>query len=615
MFINVSAYKFVRLDNLPRRREVLLGLCTSLQLKGTILLSPEGINLFVAGTKEGIARLVEYFDGQPEYVGLPIKQSPSSDQPFTRMLVRIKKEIIAFGVEGIEPDIRTSPKLDPLELKRWLDEGRRVTLLDVRNDYEVQLGTFRNAVPIGIDHFRDFGNAIRRLPESLKQERVVMFCTGGIRCEKAGPLMEREGFQDIFQLDGGILKYFETCGGEHYQGDCFVFDKRVAVNAGLGETEIEQCFACQHPLTLDDQQSPLYEIGKSCPYCYQSPTSLLESRLRTRNASIRQFTAILPGSVPYDNHRPLNVPLRFDGQNVVEFLTAYHAHLDPAYWQSEIDHRRLLYKDLPVKRSDLVWAGQRLVHLLNGSVEPDVDGRLEVIYEDGELVAVNKPAPLPMHPCGRFNRNSLSYILNHVYRGEKIRMIHRLDANTTGVVVLARKRRVAQLVQTQFEKSLVRKVYLALVVGHSEQDRFTVDCPISIRPAAVGARTVADQGSAAVTEFQVLERFADSTSLIACFPKTGRTNQIRIHLWDRGTPVVNDPTYLPDHRLGESQTLPLGGPAMHLHSWMLNLRHPTSGSLLELIAPTPAWLSCKSGSVEDMRAICSGHLGEALAEI
>ena len=141
--INISAYKFVELSNLSQRREELLKICLDLRLKGTILLSHEGINAFVAGLRQDIDQLLEFFESKPEYRGLPVKESESEDQPFTRTLVRIKKEIIAFGVEGIEPARRTSPKLKPAELKRWLDEGRRITLLDVRNDYEVDLGTFK----------------------------------------------------------------------------------------------------------------------------------------------------------------------------------------------------------------------------------------------------------------------------------------------------------------------------------------------------------------------------------------------------------------------------------------------------------------------------------------
>jgi UPF0176 protein len=157
----------------------------------------------------------------------------SRSRPFRRMRVKIKREIIAFGVAGIAPGCYTSPRLSARELKQWLDEGRPVTLLDTRNNFEVQTGSFRNALPIGIDDFRDFPAAVYQLPDELKQQPVVTFCTGGIRCEKAAPYLERAGFENVYQLDGGILKYFEECGAAHFEGKCFVFDERVALDASL----------------------------------------------------------------------------------------------------------------------------------------------------------------------------------------------------------------------------------------------------------------------------------------------------------------------------------------------------------------------------------------------
>jgi UPF0176 protein len=232
-FVNLSAYKFAPLDNLPALKARLLGVCREQALKGTVLLSPEGINLFVAGSRTNIDALLAELRAIPGLADLPVKESLSATQPFRRMFVKIKKEIIPFGVEGIDPARNPSPKLAPAELKQWLDEGRPVTLLDTRNDYEVKLGTFRGALAAGIGHFRDFPRAVQKLPAEMKDQPLVMFCTGGIRCEKAGPFMQREGFKQVFQLDGGILKYFETCGGAHYDGDCFVFDEREGVDAGL----------------------------------------------------------------------------------------------------------------------------------------------------------------------------------------------------------------------------------------------------------------------------------------------------------------------------------------------------------------------------------------------
>ena len=588
-YVNVSAYKFVNLDNLTQRRAELLELCNQHELRGTILLSHEGINAFVAGTRDNVDAVLDFLESQTEYSGLPVKESLSDEQPFTRMLVRIKKEIIAFGVDGIAPQQRTSPKLKPQQLKEWLDEGKEVTLLDVRNDYEVDLGTFDSALPIGVNNFREFPDAVADLDSDLKNKTIVMFCTGGIRCEKAGPFMQREGFENVYQLDGGILKYFEDCGGKHYDGECFVFDKRVAVDAELNETSTVQCYACQHPLTDDDQQSKHYVVGKKCPHCANREVEAMEIRLRRRNEQLAEAINPLPGSTPYDNHRPLNVPLKFDGQGVADFLAAYHPHVDADYWGSEITSGRILYKDQPVDSDLQVWAGQRLVHLLQGTVEPDVNGDIKVIYEDDEIIVVDKPAPIAMHPCGRFNRNSLSYILNAVYTGEKIRMTHRLDANTTGVVTFARKRQSAQAIQNQFVNGSVEKVYLAAVHGHPDGDTFDCDAAIAGAPGKGGIRIPDKDGLPALTDFQVLSRNADGTSLIECRPRTGRTNQIRIHLWSLGFPIVNDPTYLPDSKLGNNQTLPLGHPNMCLHALRLTFAHPTSGAPQTFSTDLPTW--------------------------
>ena len=235
-FVNLSAYKFVPLENLPAVQERLRREARAGELKGTVLLSAEGINLFVAGRRAKAEAFLSIVRSVPGLGDLTPKESASAAAPFGRMLVKIKREIIAFGVEGIDPARRPTAKLPPAELKRWLDEGRPVTLLDTRNDYEVERGTFRGALRTGIRRFRDFPTAARRLDPALKDQPVVMFCTGGIRCEKAGPFLEREGFRQVFQLDGGILKYFEHCGGAHYEGDCFVFDERDGVDAALRPT-------------------------------------------------------------------------------------------------------------------------------------------------------------------------------------------------------------------------------------------------------------------------------------------------------------------------------------------------------------------------------------------
>jgi len=286
-FVKIAAYKFVAFDELEKRRAELRNTVERLQMRGTILLSPEGINLFIAGQRENIDEFLRTLREDPMLSDLDVKESLSDHQPFSRMLIKIKSEIIAFGIDGVNPLERTSPKLGAKELKQWLDEGRPVHLLDTRNDYEVEVGTFANAIPAGVDNFRDFPAAVDRLPDRMKTEPIVMFCTGGIRCEKAGPYMEQSGFQKVYQLDGGILKYFEECGGEHYDGDCFVFDQRVAVNPKLEETEHTQCFVCQAVVSPEAQRSENYVAGQSCPDCYREPERQLAERLDQRNAALQ----------------------------------------------------------------------------------------------------------------------------------------------------------------------------------------------------------------------------------------------------------------------------------------------------------------------------------------
>lgn len=266
--LNIAAYKFAELQDLPELRVRLKEECVALGLKGSILLTPEGINLFIAGEPSSVEQLLATLRSIPGLEQLEEKRSSSTEQPFNRMLVKIKKEIIAFGVEGINPARHTSPRLPAKELKRWLDEGRPVTLLDTRNTYEVNLGTFAGAVTLPIRHFRKFPEAVDALPEDLKQIPVVSFCTGGIRCEKAAPYLERAGFREVYQLEGGILKYFEECGGAHWHGECFVFDKRVGVDPALQETGSQLCFACQEPLTAEEVKDPRYVYEQSCPYCF-----------------------------------------------------------------------------------------------------------------------------------------------------------------------------------------------------------------------------------------------------------------------------------------------------------------------------------------------------------
>jgi RluA family pseudouridine synthase len=583
--VNIAAYKFAEMTNLAALRDELRRLAKAQQLRGTILLSPEGINIFVAGSREGIDRLLRRVKSIPGLENLPVKESYSDTKPFSRMLVKIKREIIAFGVDGIDPRRYTSRRLQAQQLKRWLDEGRPVTLLDTRNNFEVEAGTFQNAVAIGVDDFRDFPKAVRQLPETLKSQPIVTFCTGGIRCEKAAPLLERFGFTDVYQLDGGILKYFEEVGGAHYRGQCFVFDQRVALNPDLKEANLRQCFACQAVLTELDQASPLYVSAKSCPHCYQTSEEKYAKLMERRQHEIARMTTPLPGSLPYDNVRPLSVPLRFDGLELMEFLEAMHTHLSREHWLEICRLDRLLCRDEPVQPGRIMRAGERLLHKMPATLEPDVATGVEILHEDDAIVVINKPAPLPMHPCGRFNRNSLIYLLQQVYHPQHLRPAHRLDADTSGVVVFSKSREIAGILQPQFETGDVKKTYLARVHGRPGKELF--ECHSAISDS--GIRLPDENGACASTLFRRVKNFENGTALLEVTPLTGRTNQIRAHLWSLDLPIMGDPIYLPGKRLGVARSLAVTDPPMCLYAAAIEFDHPLTRRHVRYQAAKPNW--------------------------
>jgi UPF0176 protein len=265
-YVNLSGYKFTKLSNLEQLQHELLTTCQHLGLKGTILLSGEGINAFVCAP---IHTVRPFHESIKAIVGdIEFKKSPSNDVPFHKMLVKIKPEIITFGVGGVDPIDKPAPSLSAEMFKAWLDSGKEMVVLDTRNDYEVRVGTFKNAVHLDIQHFRQFPKAIEKLPEEYKDRPIVTFCTGGIRCEKAAPFLLKEGFKEVYQLDGGILKYLEKNGHAHYDGECFVFDNRVAVDANLQQVQTTPCVVCQQPVTQPEQLLPEFVAGKSCPHCF-----------------------------------------------------------------------------------------------------------------------------------------------------------------------------------------------------------------------------------------------------------------------------------------------------------------------------------------------------------
>ncbi|GLU35234.1 sulfurtransferase [Trinickia caryophylli] len=275
--VNLAAYHFVSLDTISAWRPLVAEHCAALGLRGTILLAPEGINLFVAGPREATDAFVDYIRHDPLFEGkfaaLRFKESLSPAQPFRRMLVRLKREIITMKKPAIKPELGRAPSVDAATLKGWLDRGRDdagrpVVMLDTRNAFEVDVGTFDQAVDYRLAKFSEFPEVIEAHREEFAGKTIVSFCTGGIRCEKAAIHMKEIGMEHVYQLEGGILKYFEEVGGAHYHGECFVFDYRTALNPRLEPSATVQCFACRAVVSPEAQRSPLYTPGKSCPACH-----------------------------------------------------------------------------------------------------------------------------------------------------------------------------------------------------------------------------------------------------------------------------------------------------------------------------------------------------------
>lgn len=263
--LSIAGYKFISLhDGLHTLRDHLFSLCNTLALKGTILLSTEGININLAGTPIHITSFKDQLKVDARFVDFSFHETYSTVPPFKRLKVKVKKEIITLNQPAASPLGARAPHLSPQELKQWLDEKREITLLDTRNDYEVRFGTFTGATHLQIPDFGEFPKVVDHVE---KDKPIVMFCTGGIRCEKAAVYMLNQGYSTVYQLDGGILGYFAQVGGEHYSGECFVFDERIALDAQLNDTDTLQCSLCQGPVTAAQQQSPAFVPHVSCPAC------------------------------------------------------------------------------------------------------------------------------------------------------------------------------------------------------------------------------------------------------------------------------------------------------------------------------------------------------------
>ena len=230
---NISGYKFIQLTRLPLLKEQLYAVCQANGIQGTILLAEEGINIMLAAEEKALTEFTDWLARDERFADIVFKYSVSDFLPFSKLKVKIKPEIITIGDSTIHPATVADNYISPRQFKAWLDEGRDITVLDTRNDYEVAEGTFDQAVDLDIENFRDFPEAVQQLDPAAKQKPLVMFCTGGVRCEKASDVLLRQGYEQVYQLHGGIIQYFAECGGAHYHGNCFVFDDRVLLDPQL----------------------------------------------------------------------------------------------------------------------------------------------------------------------------------------------------------------------------------------------------------------------------------------------------------------------------------------------------------------------------------------------
>ena len=291
-YVVCALYKFVRLEDYKELREPLRLLMEKHHVRGTLLLAREGINGTVASNRKGIDALLAWFKNDSRLAGITYKESYDQQQPFHRTKVKLKKEIVTLGIEGIDPlhVVGTYVKAN-----EWNDliSDPEVFVVDTRNNYEIEIGTFKNAVNPNTESFREFPAYVAENMDPDKHKKVAMFCTGGIRCEKSTAYMKEQGFDEVYHLEGGILKYLEDVPAEEslWQGDCYVFDGRVAVNHQLEKSQYEMCNACRLPITPQDMDSPLYEKGVSCPKCINKHTDEQKARFREREKQVQLANA------------------------------------------------------------------------------------------------------------------------------------------------------------------------------------------------------------------------------------------------------------------------------------------------------------------------------------
>ncbi|MER9072895.1 rhodanese-related sulfurtransferase [Mesorhizobium sp. M0904] len=282
-----ALYRFARLDTFEALRAPLAAVCCARRIKGTLLLAREGINGTIAGSEAAIAALIDHLESIDGLAGLEIKFSSAATMPFHRMKVRLKREIVTMGVDNIDPAAGAGTYVAPADWNALISDTGTI-VIDTRNAYEVSLGTFKGAVDPATNSFREFPAWVEQHRHELDGRKVAMFCTGGIRCEKATAYVKSLGLEHVFHLKGGILKYLEDVPAEQslWQGECFVFDERVSVSHGLVEGEAELCRACRHPLAAEDRLSPRYATGVSCPHCLDARSDEDRARYAERQRQV-----------------------------------------------------------------------------------------------------------------------------------------------------------------------------------------------------------------------------------------------------------------------------------------------------------------------------------------
>ncbi len=284
MTLTVAAfYKFVRLPDFRELKSLLLQFCQEKALKGTIILAPEGINGTIVGTRQGIEAVVDYLRSDARLTDLVLRESQTDNFPFERLKVRLKSEIVTLGMPEVDPSQTVGTYINPSDWNPLISDPD-VLLLDTRNAYEVDIGTFQKAINPQTDSFREFPDYVLKNLNPAKHQKIAMFCTGGIRCEKASAYLISQGFEQVYQLKGGILNYLAEIAVDKslWQGECFVFDERVAIKHGLAAGNHEMCLGCGHPITQEDKLSSEYEKGVSCPYCFAGLTVEKQARQREK---------------------------------------------------------------------------------------------------------------------------------------------------------------------------------------------------------------------------------------------------------------------------------------------------------------------------------------------